>query len=97
MTAPGVKTYLKQPVAVEAIQWTGKNPYAVRAFTGMHTPHHGIGNHFVFTTQAGCGELYVAANHTWVPVEIGEWIIQDSRGFYPCKADVFAETYREAP
>lgn len=23
----------------------------------------------------------------------GEWIIRDTRGFYPCKADVFADTY----
>lgn len=47
----------------------------------------------MFTIQSGHGELYVAANNAWLDIEIGEWIIKDSRGFYPCKPDIFAQTY----
>ena len=79
---------------VEAIQWTGDNPYAVRDFTGTHEPDpERGGNHYVFTTQSGHGELYVAANKAWLDLEIGEWVIKDSLGFYPCKAEIFALSY----
>ena len=37
--------------------------------------------------------LYVAANSVWLGVETGEWILQDSKGVYPCKPDVFEATY----
>ena len=37
--------------------------------------------------------LYVAANDAWLDIEVGEWIIRDSLGFYPCKPDIFAATY----
>ncbi|QAX92888.1 hypothetical protein KNU39_gp78 [Gordonia phage Mutzi] len=92
MTAP--KRYRKKPVEAEAIQWTGDNPYAVRAFTGMHKPDpHRSGDHFVFTVESGVGKLYVAANGAWLDIEVGEWIIRDAKGFYPCKPDIFAGSY----
>lgn len=84
--------FRKQPVVVEAIQWTGENPYAVRNFTGEHRVAAG-GSHFVFTIQKGPAELYVAANDAWLTIEVGDWIIRDDRGFYPCKPDIFAATY----
>lgn len=86
--------FRKKIADVPAIQWTGDNPYAVRGFTGTHQPDpERGGNHYVFTIQSGHGELYVAANNAWLDIEIGEWIIKDSRGFYPCKPDIFAQTY----
>lgn len=92
------RTYRKRIGDVEAIQWTGENPYAVREFTGMHQPDpERSGTHFVFTVQSGHGELYVAANKAWLDIEISEWIIKDSLGFYPCKAHIFEVTYEEAP
>lgn len=94
MTGP--QKFRKKPVEVEAIQWTGKNPAAVRAFTGMHQIGNG-GEHFVFTTQAGHGELFVAANGAWLDIEIGEWVLRDARGFYPCKPDIFEQTYEAVP
>lgn len=92
MTGP--QKFRKKPVEIEAIQWTGKNPAAVRAFTGMHKLPNG-GDHFVFTTQSGHGELFVAANGAWLDIEVGEWVIQDARGFYPCKPDIFEKTYEK--
>lgn len=92
MNAP--QRFRKRPVEIEAMQWTGDNPAAMRAFTGMHATESG-GEHFVFTTQSGHGELFVAANGAWLPLEIGEWVLSDARGFYPCKPDIFAQTYDE--
>lgn len=94
MRDPG--KFRKLPVEVQAIQWTGSNPAAVRAFTGEHCPHPNGGTHMVFTVQSGHGELFVAANNAWVDIEIGEWVIRDARGFYPCKPDIFAVTYEES-
>lgn len=88
----GPQRFRKRPVEVEAMQWTGDNAAAMRAFTGVHKTESG-GEHLVFTTQSGYGELFVAANGAWLPLEIGEWVLHDTRGFYPCKPDIFAETY----
>ena len=98
--ADAVIAYLAEhdkPVVIEAIQWTGSNPYAVREFTGVHVYPSGA-DHVVFTTQKGplLAELYVAANAAWVSIEVGEWVIRDSRGFYPCKPDIFEAMYGSA-
>lgn len=33
-------------------------------------------------------ELWVDANHKWLPIVIGEWVIKDQLGFYPCKDEI---------
>lgn len=83
--------YRSVPTEIEAIQWTGTNPYAVRAFTGE------TDNHFVFATQDGIenAELYVAANKSWVHISVGEWVAKDELGFYPIKDEVFKKKYRQ--
>lgn len=91
----GPQTFRKRVADVAAIQWTGDNPYAVRAFTGIHKVEPS-GNHHVFTVQSGHGELYVEADNVWRDIEIGDWIVRGSRGFFPCKPDIFAQTYEEA-
>lgn len=69
-------------LSVDKIQWTGLNPYAVRAFVGMHTTESG-GNHHIFTIQNGLSraELYVAASRSWERIRIGDWVIKDRQGF----------------
>ena len=86
--------YRKRPIVIEAVQWTGENLADLRLWTG--------GN-FDFIdpedrTDDGdaTGQVFVDANGVWIPVEPGEWIIRDSKGFYPCKPDVFAQTYEPA-
>lgn len=76
--------YRKKPMIVEAVQWTGKNADECSAFTGQgfKNPEPGM--------VVG---LLVAANRTIVPLPIGQWIIKDQLGFYPCDPSVFADTY----
>lgn len=87
-------TYRKRPTEVEAIQFTGKNHDEIKNFVGSHTiidtPAFRYG-----PVDGAPAELWVAANNSWLPIEAGEWVIQDSLGFYPCKEDKFAETYDE--
>lgn len=87
----------KKPVEVTAVQFTGANGDEVAAFTGSdkfevldeqarrdcHDPD---------ATAAVFDELH----STWVLVFDGQWIIRGIAGeFYPCAADVFAETYEQ--
>jgi len=82
MTQP--RRYRKRPVEITAFQWTGDNADAMREFTcGMFLP----------PDDANPAWLYVAANSSSLPLEVGEWVAQDRLGYYPIKDEVFAETY----
>lgn len=95
-----VKYFTKKPVTISAIQWTGDNLPDVIAFTGKH-PRWGEwfedmdeyishvkndGNRFkIFTLEGVMAALP------------GDWIIRGVQGeHYPCKPDIFAETYAPA-
>lgn len=88
------RTYVKKPVAIEAIHWTGDNTEAVRAFTagGFETVdpfERGDSPEIV-------AEVWDHLHATWVGVKIGQWIIKGLKGeFYPCDPDVFTGTYEE--
>jgi len=88
--------FRKKPVVIEAVQWDGSNLGEVIKFTGRHEsalkwswPEYeavvraeGLK---IFTLE---GPLMAA---------IGDWIIRGVKGeFYPCKPDIFAETYEPA-
>lgn len=87
------RTYRKKPIEVQAMQWTGDNAEAIRAWTGSKfdvlDPEDRVDN------PDHTAQLLVDANSVWMGIETGEWILCDRKGFYPCKADVFAETYEE--
>jgi len=78
-------TYRKRPIVIEAMQWTGDNIADLWDWAGAANVYG--------PTEANPLRLYVAANEAWLDLETGEWIIRDSRGFYPCKAEVFEATY----
>lgn len=84
--------YQTRRVVRDAEQWTGKNEeYLAEKF--------GLDVLFVWNGNEDPGHLvcsiYVAANDEWLKIEVGEWIIRDSHGIYPCKNDVFHEKYEE--
>ena len=82
--------YRKKPVVIEAEQWfpgngakgvRGDNPNKLCGcvmFVGAKEPH-------VHTIHAGQGVL----------IEPGDWIIPEPDGehYYPCKPDIFEQTY----
>src|SRR5690349_15649455 len=83
--------YRKRPIVIGAMQWTGDNLDALRLWTGGNFDF--IDPEDRGADPAATGQVFVDANGVWIPVEPGEWIIRDSRGYFPCKADVFAQTY----
>ena len=67
------------------MQWTGDNTDELREWlTGgeFEPPKHGES-----------AQIWVNANQAWLHIETGDWVAKDRHGFYPIKADVFAETY----
>ena len=72
--------YIKKPIAVEAIQWTGKNQEELEAFGCSF--YDGL---LLIITPEGTMEAC-----------IGDWIIKGVKGeLYPCKPDVFELTYEQ--
>jgi hypothetical protein len=90
--------YRKKPVVIEAIQWTGANLDEIQALTGRAAfdvlDEHDRVN---CDDPAATATVFDKLHSTWVLVYDGQWIIQGVKGeFYPCAADVFAETYEAA-
>ncbi len=73
------------------MQWTGKNEKAIQEWMKPAGFHEVLPVHR--WKQEHTAELWVAANSAWVYIETGEWILCDIKGFYPCKDNVFKESY----
>jgi hypothetical protein len=80
--------YKTRTVVRDCEQWTGDNEDELAAKFGLD---------ILFTLPENGHQLkasiWVAANEEWLNIEVGEWIIKDSHGIYPCKDDVFHEKY----
>ena len=83
--------YRKKPVVIEAIKFTRNNFEEVKKFTegkaiGFRTERH-IG-----------GKCYceIATLEGFITATEGDYIIKGVKGeFYPCKPDIFEQTYEK--
>lgn len=79
-----IKQYRKKPVVIEAIQWTGNNLNEIVMFTEKHN------------LQCGENELKIKTLEGNMIASLGDYIIKGVKGeFYPCKPDIFEQTYEE--
>lgn len=79
-----IKTYVKKPIVVKAVQWTGDNLNEIQNF--CHNNRYSIIND-KFTIYSLKGDMVVST---------GDWIIKGVAGeCYPCKPDIFELTYEE--
>lgn len=84
-----VRQFKKKPVVIEAVRFTINQVDSVidwlnknRASYGLSTPDYNLVLH---TLE---GDMHVS---------FGDWIIKGVKGeIYPCKPDIFEETYEEA-
>ena len=88
-----VAEYRKKPIVIKAAQWTGDNILDLWEWVGAGSLMGPLPVGDALEPEGRAAHLFVAANNSWLPLEVGEWIIQDSLGFYPCKAEMFATTY----
>ena len=85
-----VKRYRKKPVEIEAIQFTGDNYEEVAEWMGKSEKDVGLTN---------CGIQNFVSIFTLEGTMIanaGDYIVKGVKGeFYPCKPDIFIQTYEE--
>jgi len=79
----GNMKYRKKPVVIDAIQWTGENAVEIDMFLFDYDDRYWNGDKLIIRTLEG----EMTAN-------IGDWIIKGVKNeFYPCKPDIFNQTY----
>ena len=85
MNEPG--WYVKKPIRVQALMWTGDNTSEVWAFAGnkaadVRVPNEPLDVLLIYTLEG------------WLTAQRGDWIVRGIEGeFYPVKDSVFAATY----
>lgn len=78
--------YRKKPVVIEAVQWDGYNIEEIQSLESDRELHYFEGGELIICTLEG--------NHH---ASVGDYIIKGVHGeLYPCKPDIFAETYEAA-
>jgi len=81
-----MRRYVKKPIEVEAVQWTGNNRPEIWDFCSL----------CYFNTDMESGELklIIQTLEGNMGASIGDFIIKGIKGeFYACKEDIFKLTY----
>ena len=79
-----IKLYRKKPVVIEALLYTGHNSYDVNEFTRGEASNYTESQCTIHTLE---GDMIAS---------VGDYIIKGVKGeFYPCKPDIFFQTYEE--
>lgn len=86
--------YRKKPIVIDAIQFTGLNLEEIKSFVGEKLKYDimdaawqaGVGRpHILMKIETLEGDMLVSKN---------DYIIKGVNGeFYPCKPDIFEQTY----
>ena len=77
-----IKKYRKKPVTIEAVQWTGNNVTEIASFTK--------------SAKFAQDVIYIETLEGTMQANINDYIIKGVKGeFYPCKPDIFEQTYEE--
>ena len=87
--------YRKKPVVIEAVEWTGENLKEIITFMGLHeTARNFVWDKYeAFVRVHGLKIVTLEGSHF---ATIGDFIIKGVQGeFYPCKPDIFEQTYEK--
>ena len=96
--------YKKKPVVIDAVQWTGTNKREIFDFlTNGNCPEEYmtsdfpiVSDNFYIDKWKVPGGLVIKTLEGEHLANIGDYIIRGVHGeFYPCKPDIFRETYEE--
>ena len=80
--------YVKKPIEVEAVQWTGDNRPEIWDFCSL--------SYFNMDMESGELKLMIQTLEGVMEASKGDYIIKGIKGeFYPCKEDIFKLTYDE--
>lgn len=89
--------YKKKPIVVEAIRWTGSNLEEIRNFVGSDLIEDYME---LFSVNGTLKKMLIGIAidtlEGTMKVDYGDYIIKDvNNELYPCKPDVFEQTYEE--
>ena len=89
--------YRKKPIEIEAVQFTGDNEHEIAKFMGVPITGLQMSVDNVLRTDGDYKEnthIYIHTLEGTMIVNCGDFIIRGVKGeFYPCKPDIFNETY----
>lgn len=88
--------FRKKPVVIRAMRWTGDNLREVIDFTGRHpSADSWTWEYFEEVVRTKGLKIFTLEGHHMATV--GDWIIEGVKGeHYPCKPDIFEQTYERA-
>lgn len=92
-----IKNYQKKPVVIQAVQWTTSNIAEVEAFMGVESLK-GLDMESTTAYDAGvappCASFLIETLEGDMRAMHGDYIIKGLKGeFYPCKPDIFNDSY----
>lgn len=95
-----IKKYRKKPVVIRALQWDGTNDNEVLEFCDKGEFQYAVRKRKnIFSNKSEREEektLFIQTLEGVHEASIGDYIIKGIKGeFYPCKPDIFEETYEE--
>jgi hypothetical protein len=96
---------IKKRIEVEFLQWTGENHRPMFDFLTEYkeTDKHmtAFGDNFLIDHTKGKGGLCIDTSEGMMFANIGDYIIKEpfdkERKFYPCKEEIFKQTYDILP
>lgn len=86
--------YRKKPVVIEAVRWTGKNLIDIQSFIEGHRVASDSVYWDRYEDMVNENGLIIKTLEGLMKASIGDYIIKGVQGeFYPCKPDIFEQTY----
>ena len=89
--------YRKKPIVIEAVQWNGRNLEEIKEF---------VGDPLIYEISDAAWKVGKGAPAVYIEIKTlegnhicteGDYIIKGVQGeFYPCKPDIFEQTYEQA-
>lgn len=90
--------FRKKALEIDAMQFDGANHELLNSFTGGIFGLLSPDDRECCDDPEAVAEVFDKLHSTWVLVYPGDWIICGVKGeFYPCRPDVFADTYEAVP
>lgn len=87
-----MKKYKKLPVVIEAARFDGYNADVVMQWINSSTGHCTA----FMTLNDDARVILIKTLEGVMTASVGDWIIKGVQGeFYPCKSDIFDQTYEE--
>ena len=83
-----INKYKKKPVVIEAIQWNSEE--------NIKLATKWLGDNLISEQREGCGVIgyWIKTLEGNMMISHGDYIIKGLQGeFYPCKPDIFEESY----